>query len=232
MEKFDVAVVGLGAFGSAAVWQAARKGAKVVGFEQFEFGHVHGASHDTSRIVRTSYDAPEYVALAKSAYEEWTELEKSTGVKLLTMTGGIVVLASDRHWSAGAKTTDYTASLDANNVPYELLSAKEVKKRWPQINVGEDVNAVYTADTGMAHAAKSVAAMQFTARAHGAILKENTTVTEVIPFKEVSNGKGVLVKTTKGDFLANKVILAADAWINKLLAPSGSTFRSRSCKNK
>ena len=54
MESFDVAVVGMGALGSAAAYHLARRGAKVVAFEQFELGHVRGASHDTSRIVRTS----------------------------------------------------------------------------------------------------------------------------------------------------------------------------------
>src|SRR5687768_7245838 len=124
MENFDVAVVGLGAFGSAAAWQASRKGAKVVAFEQYEFGHVRGASHDTSRIVRTAYDAPEYVSLAKAAYKDWAELEKDAGVKLLTVTGGIVVLANERGWTSGVKLTDYTASLEANDVPYELLDAQ------------------------------------------------------------------------------------------------------------
>ncbi|KAH7204799.1 FAD dependent oxidoreductase [Fusarium oxysporum] len=222
MEKFDVAVVGLGALGSAAAWQAARKGAKVVGFEQFEFGHVRGASHDTSRIVRTAYDAPEYVSLAKAAYKDWAELEKDAGLKLLTVTGGIVVLANDRTWTSGFKVSDYTASLDANNVPYELLGAKEVNKRWPKLDIGDDENAVYTPDTGIAHAAKSVTAMQFVARARGAILKENTPVTAVIPFAKGQNNKGVIVKTEKGDFQARKVILAADAWTNKLLAPLGA----------
>lgn len=222
MEKFDVAVVGLGAFGSAAAWQAARKGAKVVAFEQFEFGHVRGASHDTSRIVRTAYDAPEYVSLAKAAYKDWAELEKSAGVKLLTVTGGIVILANDRSGSSGVKVTDYTASLDANDVPYELLSANEVKKRWPQIDLGDDVDAVYTADTGMAHAAKSVTAMQFVARAYGAVLRENTPVTGVVPVVQGPDNKGVIVETKNGDFQASKVILAADAWINKLLAPLGA----------
>lgn len=219
MEKFDVAVVGLGALGSAAAWQAARKGAKVVGFEQFEFGHVRGASHDTSRIVRTAYDAPEYVSLAKAAYNDWAELEKDAGLKLLTVTGGIVVLANDRTWTSGFKVSDYTASLDANNVPYELLGANEVNERWPKLDIGDDENAVYTPDTGIAHAAKSVTAMQFVARARGAILKENTPVTAIIPIKSGRNDKGVIIKTENGDFQARKVILAADAWTNKLLAP-------------
>ncbi|KAI1039941.1 hypothetical protein LB505_006074 [Fusarium chuoi] len=222
MEKFDVAVVGLGALGSAAAWQAARKGAKVVGFEQFEFGHVRGASHDTSRIVRTAYDAPEYVSLAKAAYKDWAELEKDAGLKLLTVTGGIVVLANDRTWTSGFKVSDYTASLDANNVPYELLGANEVNERWPKLDIGDDENAVYTPDTGIAHAAKSVTAMQFVARARGAILKENTPVTAIIPIKSGRNNKGVIIKTENGDFQARKVILAADAWTNKLLAPLGA----------
>lgn len=222
MEHYDVAVVGLGALGSAAVWQAARKGAKVVGFEQYEFGHVKGASHDTSRIVRTAYDAPQYVALAQSAYQDWAVLEKAVGMKLLTVTGGIVVLANDKSWSSGPKLTDYTASLDANNLSYEVLDSQQVKQRWPQISITDGMSAVYSADTGMAHAAKSVMAMQYAARAHGAVLKESTPVTAVTPVAGGSKDKGYLISTSQGNFRANKVILAADAWTNKLLAPLGA----------
>ena len=60
----DVAVIGLGGLGSATAWQLARRGAAVVGLEQFELGHVRGASHDTSRILRRSYHTPAYVRLA------------------------------------------------------------------------------------------------------------------------------------------------------------------------
>ena len=54
----DVVVVGLGGLGSATAWQLARRGARVVGLEQFELGHDRGASHDTSRILRHSYHTP------------------------------------------------------------------------------------------------------------------------------------------------------------------------------
>ncbi|KPI37872.1 Monomeric sarcosine oxidase [Cyphellophora attinorum] len=218
MGIYDVAVVGLGALGSAAVWQAVRKGAKVIGFEQFEFGHVKGASHDTSRIVRTSYDAPEYVALAKSAYRDWADLESSVGMKLLTVTGGIVVIAKDA--TEGPTIENYTASLTANNLSYELLSSAQVQERWPQITIGENMAAVYSADTGMAHASKSVTAMQFAARAHGADLRENTPVTSVTPIG--GEGKGYIIRTPAGLFKAKKVILATDAWTNQLLEPLGA----------
>lgn len=99
MDHFDVAVVGLGVLGSGAAYYAAKKGAKVIAFEQFELGHVRGASHDTSRIVRTSNFAPEYVALAKSAYKDWAELEKITGYQMLTTTGGVVLTFRMSCWT-------------------------------------------------------------------------------------------------------------------------------------
>jgi sarcosine oxidase len=211
MEQFDVAVVGLGVLGSGAAYYAAQKGAKVIGFEQFELGHVRGASHDTSRIVRTSNFAPEYVALAKTAYKDWAELENVTGYKMLTTTGGVVFFAPD----SPVPASDFTKSLAALNVPYETLDAQEVKKRWPQFDIADDIITVYTADSGIAHANKTVSTLQSLARSHGAVLKDNTPVQRVTPQKS----GGVVIETPKGRFRAKKVILTTDAWINKLLAP-------------
>ena len=213
MERFDVAVVGLGALGSGAAYQAAVKGAKVIGFEQYELGHVRGASHDTSRIIRTSYGSPEFVALARSAYKDWAELEKRSGLELVNVTGGVVFLPR----KGPTPSSDFTRSLDANGVPYELLDSKEVNQRWPGFKIPDGIDAVYTADTGIVHANKSVNTMQYQARFNGAILKEKTRVDKVTP-----DGNGVAIETSRGSFQARKVILAADAWINKLLRPLGS----------
>ncbi|KAL1597944.1 hypothetical protein SLS60_008432 [Paraconiothyrium brasiliense] len=213
MENYDVAVVGLGALGSGAVYHASIKGAKVIGFEQFELGHVRGASHDTSRIVRKSYGAPEYVALAISSYKDWAELEKRTEQQWLTVTGGITMFPK----GSPNLASSYTDSLDACNVPYQLLTPEEIKKRWPQFNVPEGVETVYTADTGIVHASRAVAEMQFQARIAGAVLKDRTRVDKLIP-----DDTGVIIETSKGRYHARKVIIAADAWANKLLAPLGA----------
>lgn len=215
MEHFDVAVVGLGVLGSAAAYQAALRGKKVVAFEQFELGHVRGASHDTSRIVRTANASPQYVSLAKSAYGDWANLEKATDQKLLTITGGVMFFPE----GATPPRVDYTTSLDTKNVPYEVLDSNQVNKRWPQFNIPRTVETVYTADTGIAHAAKTVLAMQSLARTNGALLKEHTRVDRVTPKK---SGMGVVIETSKGQFHAAKVILTTDAWTNKLLAPLGA----------
>lgn len=215
MEHYDVAVVGLGALGSAAAYYAAKKGAKVIGFEQFELGHVRGASHDTSRIVRTSYDMPEYVALAKSAYKDWAHLEEASKQKLLTITGGVIICPKN----GPSPASEWARALSINKLPYEQLNAQESNKRWPQFNIKDDQEVIYTSDTGIAHAAKSVTAMQFLARFNGAELKERTKVERVTP--KGSPGSGVIIETSNGRFSASKIILAADAWINELLNPLG-----------
>lgn len=213
METFDVAVVGLGALGSAAAYHLARRGASVVGFEQFDLGHVRGASHDTSRIVRTSYGAPEYVRLAQSAYRDWADLQSATGERLLDITGGLVFFPDDGPHSID----DFVASLTETGVPFEMLSNIEVHARFPQFSIPSNVRAIYTADSGIAHAARSVATLQMHARMGGAVLRDRTAVDSITP-----DGDGVVVRTSTGDVHARKVVLAADAWTNRLLAPLGA----------
>lgn len=215
MESFEVAVVGMGALGSAATYHLARRGATVVAFEQYELGHVRGASHDTSRIVRTSYGSSAYVRLAQSAYRDWADLEAESGERLLTITGGIIMLPVAGPYSA----SDFTAALTECDVEHELLSPAEVHARWPQFHVPEDVETVYTADTGIAHASRTVATLQMRARVHGADIRDRTPVVALEP-----DGDGVIVRTAQGDIRAGKVIVTADAWTNELLEPLGAAI--------
>ena len=210
MESFEVAVVGMGAIGSATAYHLARRGAKVVAFEQYELGHVRGASHDTSRIVRTSYGSTAYVRLAQSAYRDWADLERESGERLLTITGGVILIPIDGPYSA----TDFTVALNECGVEHELLSPAEVQARWPQFRVPENVETVYTADTGIAHASRTVATLQMRARTHGAEIRDRTAVLSLTP-----DAEGVVVHTANGDIRAGKVVVAADAWTNMLLEP-------------
>ena len=145
---------------------------------------------------------------------------------MLTITGGVAFFPRPDKSASKEKTADtdefeksmtaagFARSLDVNGIPYELLDSQEVNARWPQFNIPKGVETIYTADTGIVHASRSVTAMQYQARAHGAVLKEKTRVDRIIP-----DSNGVVVETSQGRFHAAKVILAADAWINKLLAP-------------
>ena len=68
--------------GLATAWRAAAAGLRVVLIEQFEFGHVRGASHGTERIFRYGYTDRTYVRLAVAAEDGWRQLEADSGVAL------------------------------------------------------------------------------------------------------------------------------------------------------
>ena len=88
---YDVIVLGLGGMGSAAAATLARRGARVLGLEQFPLVHRRGSSHGHTRIIRTAYyEHPAYVPLVRRAFELWRELEARTGKDLLVPPGETV----------------------------------------------------------------------------------------------------------------------------------------------
>src|SRR6476661_4816685 len=85
---YDCIVLGVGGFGSAALYHASRLGARALGLEQFTAAHDRGSSHGESRIIRRAYfEHPDYVPLVNAAYALWAELEAAAGRTLYTRTG-------------------------------------------------------------------------------------------------------------------------------------------------
>ncbi len=213
---FDLVVVGLGSLGSATCWHAARRGLSVLGLEQFELGHDRGASHDTSRILRHSYHTPGYVALTFAAYDDWADLEHAVGEPLVTITGGV-----DLFPAGGAiPMLDYTASMDAHGVAYEVLGAEAAMARWPQFRLSEGTAVLYQERTGIVPAGRGTALLQQLARRDGAQLRDLTAVGAIVPRTD-----GVDVVTADGVVSAGRVVIAADAWTRPLLAPLGHDLR-------
>ena len=209
--EWDVIVVGLGALGSAAAyWASTRPGTRVLGLERFELGHANGASADHSRIIRLSYHRPDYVRLAKRAYDSWSVVAaEAGGDPIVTETGGLDL------WPAepAIPQADYTASLSAEDVPYELLDASEVMRRWPQWHLADDITAMWQAQGGIADPFRGNAAHRRLAVERGAILRDRTPVVAIR-----ARGGAYEVDTDGATVTAGTVILTADAWTNDLLA--------------
>src|SRR5438045_151898 len=88
MRDFDVAVIGLGAFGSAALFHLARAGRSVVGLDLAAPGHDGGSSHGESRIIRLAqFENPAYTPLVRRAWELWLALGDAAGESVVIPTG-------------------------------------------------------------------------------------------------------------------------------------------------
>ena len=208
----NIAIVGLGALGSAAAWEAARRGYSVIGLEQFELGHDRGASHDTSRILRHSYHTPHYVELTFRAYDAWTELESDSGTSLVTQTGGVDLFPP----GASIDMTTYTQSMDAVGIGYDVLDNDDLRTRWPQFTPPEGTVSLYQERSSIVPAALGTATMQRLARERGADLRERTRVESIEPM-----ATGVRLITSDGVVTADRCIITADAWTSALTAPLG-----------
>jgi sarcosine oxidase len=209
MPDFDAIVLGLGGIGSAATYWLAKRGARVLGLEQFAFGHARGESHDHSRIIRLSYVTPAYVRLAKEAYVAWESLERDAGEQLVFRTGGL-----DIGPRGGAIPLDgYAQAMRACDVPFEWLDAAEIRARWPAFQIAGDVHGLFQGDGGIVAAERATAAHQRMSRRLGAVLRENAPVTGV----RQAGGGNVDVEAGGESYRTRKLIVTAGPWSARIL---------------
>ena len=101
---FDHIVIGAGGMGSAAIYELARRGRRVLGLEQFSIPHELGSSAGATRIFRFAYfEHPSYVPLMRLSFARWQALERDFGERLLTVTGGLDIGLPSGRVVAGAK---------------------------------------------------------------------------------------------------------------------------------
>lgn len=209
-ERYDYAVVGLGALGSATAYELARRGHRVVGLDRFALGHDRGASHDTSRILRHSYHTPAYVRLTLEAYDDWAALEADSGESLVTVVGGLDLFPPD----PAIGMADYVDSLTAVGIAHELLDVAEITRRWPQFTVPRGTVGLYQGRGAIVPAGRGTAVLQRRAGAYGATLRDQAPVTRLRDL----GGAGVELTAGGTTYLCRGVVVCADAWTNQALA--------------
>jgi sarcosine oxidase len=203
VSEYDAIVVGAGVMGSASAWRLASRGRSVLLLEQFERGHTRGSSHGGSRIFRYAYPDAEYVALARRARPLWAELESEAGTTVIDVTGGV------DHGDPTA-VAGIVAALGAAGVPFERWSSAEASARFPALRFDGDV--CYQADAGRCRADAAVEAFVRCAVARGAELRERERVVAIEPC-----AGGARVRTMAGEHTADVVVVAAGAWVGKLV---------------
>jgi sarcosine oxidase len=204
----DVAVIGLGATGSAALHRLATRGLRVVGIEQFTPGHDRGSSHGESRIIRLGYfEHPSYVPLVRAALPLWRALERDAGTPLLQVTGILEIGAPDGTLVAGT-----LRSAQTHGLRHEVLDAADVTRRFPAFRLPPHFLGVFQPDGGILAAEPAVEAQLALARAAGAEVRTNETVRAIEP-----TSAGVRVVTDRGTIAAGQAVIAAGPWIKQLL---------------
>jgi sarcosine oxidase len=208
-DSYDVIVVGLGAMGSATSYHLARRGARVLGLEQFAPGHTLGSSHGDSRIIRELYfENPLYVPLVRRAYELWALLEEEAGTVLLSQTGGLMIGRPSSGLVQGA-----VRSGAAYGIPCDVLTHEEIGARFPAFQLPADYVAVWDERAGYLRPEACMEAHATLAERSGAALHYGEPMTRWEP-----DGAGVRVTTPTGEYRAARLALCVGAWTKAALA--------------
>jgi sarcosine oxidase len=210
--SYDAIVAGLGGMGSAAAYHLAARGKRVLGLERHAPVHDRGSSHGESRIIRQAYfEDPAYVPLLLRAYELWEGLERETGRDLMSLVGALMIGPPD-----GALVSGSVASADEHGLPYEILSASELKRRYPIFEPDPDVVALYEERAGFVRPEAGVKAHLDLASSLGAELRFEERITSW-----EAGSSGVRVETERGSYEAERLVVSAGAWAGELLAGLG-----------
>jgi sarcosine oxidase len=208
----DVAVVGLGAMGSAALFHVARAGVKCIGIDAHAPPHSLGSTHGHSRIIREAYyEHPDYVPLVRRAYENWAELERLSQRTLFQRTGGLMIASPAAGLVAGT-----LESARQHDIAVSVLGAGEITARFPGLRPADDMIGVLEHNAGVLDPEACVQAHLDLARTAGAgVLRE-------APVSSIERRDGhIVLQTPNETIIASRVILCAGAWMSSLVRMLG-----------
>ena len=219
MTDFDVAMVGLGAMGSATLYQLAKRGVRAIGVDRFDPPHASGSSHGDTRITRRAVgEGAAYAPFVIKSHDIWRELEAETGEPLLVECGALIMAPADQPNSHHGKPDFLGKTVrcaERYGIEHEVLDADAIQKRFPhyqQLRAGD--KGYFEPGGGYVMPERCIAAQLARAEALGARVVRNTPVESI-----AKRGDAVRLTTADGPITAGQAVVAAGPWTAPLLGP-------------
>lgn len=207
-QKYDVIIVGIGSMGASTCYNLAKRGAKVLGLEQFNIVHENGSHAGQTRILRKAYfEHPDYVPLLNTTYNLWAELEQKTGQNLFYKTGLFYAGPKQHELLEGVKL-----SAKKYNIILKTLTEKECSEQFPTFKFDKNYEYLFEPNAGYIEPEKVISIYSKLAKSEGAVLLENQLVES---WSDANNM--ITVKTKNATFIADKIVFTAGGFSQKLL---------------
>jgi sarcosine oxidase len=213
----DIVVVGLGAVGSAALYQAAKLGGRAIGIDRFHPPHDVGSSHGETRITRQAIgEGREYVPLALRSNQIWEELEEASGRNLLTRNGALILQSPHilgNHHGSTSFLADTIAAAKENKIEHEVLGTAEIRERFPQFQLEHEEIGYFEPGAGFLRPEACVETQLQLATRAGAGIRAGETVLQI-----KASQSSVALTSDRDSYSARIAIVTAGPWIGMLLS--------------
>lgn len=202
------AVIGAGIAGASTALHLARRGAKVLLFDQYAFGHDRGSSHGPTRLLRLAYfEHPDYVPLMRRSLSLWRSLEKEVGSKLFSQTGVVEIGPPDGFLLAGVRK-----AAEVYDLPVDNLSREAFAEKCPWFQLARRDEALFEAEAGYLLADRAFTAQISLAHKYGAALHPGEIVRSWY-----GTSKGVTLVTNASTYRVDRLIVTAGVWARDFL---------------
>jgi sarcosine oxidase len=207
---YDAIVIGVGGMGSAALYHLAGQGKRVLGLERYDIPHQMGSSHGLTRVIRLAYyEHPSYVPLLRRSYELWRALQEEAGEQLLHLTGSVDAGPPDSEVVQGA-----LRACQLHQLPHQLLTSAELSARYPGYRLPAEHLALFQPEGGFLLSERCIVQHVIQALDRGAEVRAREQVLDWEP-----SGDGVRVRTDRGEYRAERLVLTAGPWASRFIAP-------------
>jgi sarcosine oxidase len=223
--EYEAIVIGLGAMGSASLYQLAKRGIHALGIDRFSPPHRLGSTHGAARIMRLAIgEGAHYTPLSKRSYELFREIEFQAQSKLLEVTGMLTISSVDKEKIVpeGDFFENTLSAAIKYDVQHDLLDAGDIRARFPQFKVADDEKGYYEYAAGYLRPEECVRSQLLLAGKLGANISTNEVVR-----KWTATESGVTVETDLDTYRAEQLVLSAGPWLPDLIEPShGKLFQA------
>ncbi len=202
--RAEIAIVGGGVMGLSIAYNLAKRGLTDVVVLEGNY-LAWGASGRNGGGVRQQWSTEMNIRLMQESIEICRGFAQELGTNIWMRQGGYLFLA--RTQAEMERLAGGIVLQNRCDVPTRMISLDEVRRIVPEIDVGPFVGACYNPTDGIVFPWPFLWGYAHRAAAAGVEIHTFTRVTAI-----ERGDRGFVLKTTKGDVAAERVINAAGAW--------------------